>query len=105
MRPSGSRRFGLAEQPLEVADIAVDRHAEIGLAIVAARDLVEGRLAVEGVDVPAEHAALAGPEALPHVGRGAVVDGAGNLVEPELSAALRRRRLPEAPRRSPVAPA
>ena len=37
----------LAEQPLEIADIAVDRHAEIGLAIVAAGHLVERRLAVD----------------------------------------------------------
>ena len=83
--------FRVAEQPLEVADIAVDRHTEIRLALVAARNLVERRLALDRVDVPAQHATLSRPEALPHVGRGPVVDGAGNLVEPELAAALRRR--------------
>ena len=61
-------------------------------AVVAARDLVEHRLAVRAVDVPPEHAALAGPEALPDIRRGAIVDGACDLVEPQASAALRRRR-------------
>src|SRR5262245_5909187 len=83
----GIGRLGLAEQPLEVADIAVDRAAEIGLAIVAAGDLVERRLPLGAVDVTAENATLAGPEALPHVDRGAVVDGTGDLVEPQLAAA------------------
>src|SRR4029079_18592611 len=95
--------FRVAEQPLEVADIAVDRHAEIGLTLVAARNLVERRLALDRVDVSAEHAPLAGPEALPHVARGTLVDGASDLVEPELAAALRRSRRRRAEARPGIA--
>ena len=54
--------------------------------VVAAGDLVERGLAVVIVDMPSEHAALAGPEALPDLGRRAVVDGARNLIETELAA-------------------
>ena len=90
--PVGIGRFRFAEQPFEVGDVAIDGHAEITLETVAAGDLVEGSLAVEIVDMPSEHAALAGPEALPHLGRRAVVDGARDLIETQLTARLRRRR-------------
>ena len=75
--------LGLAQQPLEIADIAIDRGAEVCIAIVAAADLVERRLAVEAVEVASEHAALAGAEALPHLCRGAVIDRSCDLIEPE----------------------
>src|SRR4029078_6501940 len=52
----------LAEKPLEVADIAVDRHAEIGLTLVAARNLVERRLALDRVDVSARPPPPAGTQ-------------------------------------------
>ncbi len=45
-----------------------------------------------------EHAALAGPEALPDLGRGAVVDGARDLIETELTARLRRRGAARVPK-------
>ena len=83
-------RLGLTEQPLEVADIAIDRHAEICIAIVAACDLVERGLAVEAVDMAPECAAIARPEAIPDIGRGALVDGSCELIEPELIAAAER---------------
>ena len=73
--------LGLAQQPLEIADIAIDRGAEIPVAIVAAADLVERRLAVEAVEVASEHATLSGTEALPDLCRGTVVDGARDLIE------------------------
>ena len=73
--------LGLAQQPLEIADIAVDRGAEVAVAIVTLADLVECLLAVETVEVTPEHPALAGAEALPNLGRCAVVDGARDLVE------------------------
>src|SRR5262249_40767481 len=44
-------------------------------------------LALCTVDVAAENAALASPEAPPHVDRGAVVDGARDLFEPQLASA------------------
>ena len=73
--------LGVAQQPLEIGDVAVDRGAEITVAIVAAADLVERRLAVEAVEMASENASLAGAEALPHLGGGAVVDGARDLIE------------------------
>ena len=42
--------------------------------------------------MPSEHAALAGPEALPYIGGGAGIDRPGDLIETQLAAGLRRRR-------------
>ncbi len=75
--------LGLAQQPLEIPDIAIDRGAEFAVAVVALADLVEGRLPVEAIEVTAEHPALAGAETLPDLSRGAAIDGAGDLVEAE----------------------
>ena len=80
--------FRLAEEPLEIGDVAIDGRAELVLAAVTAGDFVERRLALGIVDVASEHAALSGSEALPDLGRRAVVDGAGDLVETELTALL-----------------
>ena len=89
--PIGIGLLGFAKQPLEIGDVAVDGDAEIAFAAVSAGDLVEGGLSVQIVDVPSEDAALAGPEALPHLGRRAVIDGARDLIETELTARLLRR--------------
>ena len=78
-----------AQQPLEVADIAVDRGTEVCIPIVAAADLVECRLAVEAVEVAPEHTALSRAEALPDLGGGAVIERARDLIEAKaLMAAL-----------------
>src|SRR5665809_12414 len=77
--------LGLSEHALEVANIAVHGHAEIALALVTDGNLVEGRLAVEAVDVAPKHAPLAGPKTLPDIGRGGVIDGARKLVEAQLA--------------------
>ena len=73
--------LGIPQQPLEIGDVAVDRGAEVSVALVAPADLVERRLAVEAVEMAPKHPALAGAEALPHLGGGAVVDSARDLVE------------------------
>jgi hypothetical protein len=50
--------LSLAQQPLEIADIAIDRGAEVSVAIVAAADLVECRLAVDENAMPITPMAL-----------------------------------------------
>src|SRR6187551_372027 len=73
--------LGLAQQPLEIADIAIDRGAEFAVAVVAAADLVERRLAVKAVEMASEHAALSGAVALPDLGGGAMVHRTRDLIE------------------------
>ncbi len=91
MLPVGSDCSASREQALEVADIAVDSVAELAVAIVAAGDLLEGHLAVIGVDVTSEHAVLAGPHAVPDIRRRAMVDRPGQFLDTELTGAGRSR--------------
>ena len=76
--------LGLAQQTLEVADIAVDRAAEVGIALVAAGDLVEGDLAVTAIEMTAEDAPLARTVALPHLGSRMVIERPSDFVEPQV---------------------
>src|SRR6476620_10879796 len=95
MQDAGIVLLGVAQQPLEIADIAIDRGAEFAVAILALAVLVERLLAVDTVEVASKHSALAVAEALPDRGRGAVIDGTRDLVEAETLAAacrLRHRR-------------
>src|SRR4029450_5652902 len=89
----GIARLGFAKQAFEIGDVAVHGEAELVLMAVAASDFIERRLTVGIVDLASEHAAGSGPEALPELRRRAVVDGAGDLVETELTALLRGRRV------------
>src|SRR5262249_23391041 len=67
------------EQPLELADIAVDGALEIAVAAVALADFLERLLAVHGVELAREHVAFAALVAIPHLGRRVVVEHAGDV--------------------------
>src|SRR6476469_9564849 len=103
LHDAGVVLLGIAQQPLEIADIAIDCGAEFTVAIVALADLVECLLAVETVEVASKHPTLAGAEALPDLRRGAVIDGTRDLVEAETLAAACRLR-PWRPRSKGVRP-
>src|SRR5436190_633420 len=66
----------LLEQPLELADIAVDRAHEVAVGAVLAADLVERLLALHGVELARKHVAFAAVVALPQLGRRLVIDHA-----------------------------
>src|SRR5665811_13701 len=88
--------LGFREQTLEVGDVAVHRVAELAVAVVAARDLIEGRLTFVGVDMPPQHAALTGPHAVPDIRRRAVLDRPRQLVDAKLACTAGRRAAPAA---------
>src|SRR6516165_3807746 len=67
------------EQPLELADIAVDGAPEIAVGAVALADFLERLLALHGVELAREHVALAALVAIPQLGRRVVVDHAGDV--------------------------
>src|SRR5262245_50829082 len=89
----GIARLGFAKQAFEIGDVAVHGKPEFVLVAVAASDFIERGLTVGIVYLASEHAAVSGPEALPELRRRAVIDGAGDLVETELTALLRGRRV------------
>ena len=76
---SASSLRDLREQPLEIADIVVDRLAEIGVALVFAAQLVKGLLALQRVEAAGEDVALAALVAVPELHRRLVVDRAGDV--------------------------
>src|SRR5262249_56025702 len=67
------------EQPLELADIAVDGTLEIAVAAVAFADFLERLLALHGVELAREHVAFAALVAIPQLGHRVVVDHAGDV--------------------------
>src|ERR1700674_3811837 len=69
----------LVEQALELLDVAVDGVAELGGAPVAPADLVEGLLAVRGIEPAAHHVALPALVAVPQLHRRVMVDHAGDV--------------------------
>ena len=75
--------LGIAQQPLKIAHIAIDIGPEFAVAVVAPADFVERRLPVGAVEMPSQHAALTGAEALPDLRRRARVDGARDLIDPQ----------------------
>ena len=69
-----SSRDDLFEQPLELADVAVDGLLELAVAAILLADLVERLLALHGVEAPGEDVALAALVAVPQLGGGVVID-------------------------------
>src|SRR5262249_34333240 len=67
------------EQPLELADIAVDGALEIAVGAIALADFLERLLALHGVEPAREHVAFAALVAVPQLGRRVVVDHAGDV--------------------------
>src|SRR5215468_2521012 len=69
----------LVEQPLELADVAVDSAPEIAVGPIALADFLERLLALRGVELAREYVALAALVAIPQLGRRVVVDHAGDV--------------------------
>src|SRR6516164_2186787 len=69
----------LVEQPLELADVAVDGAPEIAVGPIALADFLERLLALHGVELAREYVALAALVAIPQLGRRVVVDHAGDV--------------------------
>src|SRR5262245_27820452 len=69
----------LIQQPLELRDIAVDRHFELAIGPVAVADLVERLLALHRVKPAREYVAFAALVAVPQLGRRVVIDHAGDI--------------------------
>src|SRR6266508_4002148 len=69
----------LLEQPLELADIAIDGAAEIAVGAIALADFLERLLALHGVKLAREHVAFAALVAIPQLGCRVVVDHAGDV--------------------------
>jgi len=69
----------LVEQPLELADIAVDSLHELAVGAIALADFLERALALHGVELAREHAALAALIAVPELGGRVVVDHARDV--------------------------
>src|SRR5262249_11647785 len=69
----------LLEQPLELADVAVDRAHEVALATILAANLLERLLPLHGVQLVREHVAVPTVVALPQLGRRLVIDHAGDV--------------------------
>ena len=102
------------QQLLEIVAVAVDRGAEVRVALVLAADLVEGLLALQRVEAAREDVALAAPVAVPQLDRGVVVDGACDVDRQRvqrfddvqrralLAAGRTGRRLPPEPRLLPL---
>src|SRR5712692_200810 len=67
------------QKPLELADIAVDRLLELAIGAIALADLLERLLPGGRVEPLAEDVALAAIVAVPQVGRGVMVDHAGDV--------------------------
>src|SRR2546429_2466285 len=69
----------LLEQPLELADIAIDGAAEIAVGAIALADFLERLLALQGVKLAREYVAFAALVAIPQLGCRVVVDHAGDV--------------------------
>ena len=69
----------VCQKLFEIGDVAIDGDAEFRLAVILALDLVEGLLALQGVEATGEDVAFATLIAAPEVYRGIVVDGAGDV--------------------------
>src|SRR5262249_52682585 len=69
----------LVEQAFELGDVAVDRLHEFTVGAVLAPDLLEGPLALHGVELAREDVALAAFVTVPQFGCGLVVDHAGDV--------------------------
>src|SRR5260370_40212019 len=67
------------EQPLELADVAVDRLLEIAVAAIALADLVEGLLPLHRIEPLGEHVAFAALVAVPKLAGRVVIDHAGDV--------------------------
>src|SRR6266566_2807596 len=87
----------LVEQPLELADVAVDGAPEIAIGPIALADFLERLLALHGVELAREYVAFAALVAIPQLGRRVVVDHAGDVdgerIERVDGVALRARGL------------
>src|SRR5262249_10307290 len=92
-------------QPLEPADIAVDRRLEVAVRAVALADLVERLLALQRVEPPREHVALAALVAFPQLGRRVRIDHPGDVDRDRVERldAVPARRLVRAPGLGPLA--
>ena len=65
----------LGQQLLEIGDVAVDGGAELVVALIFLADLVEGLLALQGIEPPGEEVLLAATVTLPKLDRRIMVDG------------------------------
>src|SRR6266404_3204731 len=87
----------LVEQPLELADVAVDGAPEIAIGPIALADFLERLLALHGVELAREYVEFAALVAIPQLGRRVVVDHAGDVygerIEGVDGVALRARGL------------
>src|SRR5262249_47251987 len=69
----------LVEQPLELADVAVDGAPEIAVGPIALADFLERLLALHGVELARGDVALAALVAIPPLGYRVVIDHAGDV--------------------------
>src|SRR4029077_8957440 len=67
------------EQPVELADVAVDGAPEIAVGPIALADFLERLLALHCVELAGEYVAFAALVAIPQLGRRVVIDHAGDV--------------------------
>src|SRR5262249_62247164 len=83
----------VVEQPLDLADVAVDRLLDLAVAAVALADLLERLLALHRVEPLGEDVALAALVAVPQLGGRVVVDHAGDVDRERIERFERMARL------------